>query len=137
MNPRNFFAELKRRNVYKVAVAYAVVAWLLIQISDTVFPRLHLPDWGVTLVIVLALLGFPLALICAWAFELTPEGIKRSDEVAPADSAAPRSGRKLMITVGVVGILALGLLVLQMTRPKPARRRRRPVRRPPQLLHCR
>ena len=118
MNPRDFFTELKRRNVYKVAVAYAVVAWLLIQISDTVFPRLHLPDWGVTLVIVLVLLGFPPALVLAWAFELTPEGIKRSDEVAPADPAAPRSGRKLMMMVGVVGMLALGLLVLQMTRPK-------------------
>lgn len=73
MNPRNFFAELKRRNVYKVAVAYAVVGWLAMQVAATVAPALHLPDGITTAVVVLTLLGFPIALVIAWAFELTPE----------------------------------------------------------------
>ena len=120
MSERNFFAELKRRNVYRVAVAYAVVGWLVMQVAATIVPALHLPDAITTAVVVLVLLGFPIALVLAWAFELTPEGIKRSDEVAPADSAAPKSSRKLMITVGVLGMLALGLLVFQLTGPKTA-----------------
>lgn len=78
MDPRNFFAELKRRNVYKVAVAYAAVGWLIIQIATSTFPVLQIPAWAVRLVVVLVLLGFPLALILAWAFEMTPEGIKRT-----------------------------------------------------------
>ncbi len=79
---RNFFAELKRRNVYKVAVAYAVVAWLLIQIATATFPVLEIPNWATKLVIAVVVLGFPLALIFAWAFELTPEGIKRGGCIA-------------------------------------------------------
>ena len=78
-----FFAELKRRNVYKVAVAYAVVGWLVIQISSTVFPTFHAPEWILQTLLVLVALGFPIALIIAWAFELTPEGLKRT-EVADA-----------------------------------------------------
>nr|MDQ3314457.1 FlgO family outer membrane protein [Verrucomicrobiota bacterium] len=118
MNSRNFFAELKRRNVYKVAVAYAVVGWLVMQIAATIVPALHLPDGITSAVVVLVLLGFPIALVLAWAFELTPEGIKRSDEVALGESITPKTGRKLMITVGVVGALAFGLLLFQLTRPK-------------------
>ena len=83
MNLRNFFAELKRRNVYKVAVAYAVVGWLVMQIAATVVPALHLPDGITTAVVGLTLLGFPIALVLAWAFEVTPEGIKRTEDVAP------------------------------------------------------
>jgi hypothetical protein len=74
VNPRNFFAELKRRNVYKVAVAYAVVAWLLTQIATQVFPFLEIANWAIRLVIMLLALGFPIALVLAGAFELTPEG---------------------------------------------------------------
>src|SRR5712672_2320636 len=81
MNARNFFAELKRRNVYKVAVAYAVVGWLVIQISSTVLPTFHAPEWVVQTLVVLVALGFPIALIVAWAFELTPEGLKRTEDV--------------------------------------------------------
>jgi hypothetical protein len=92
MNPRNFFAELKRRNVYKVAVAYAVVGWLVMQVAATIVPALHLPDGSTSAVVVLVLLGFPIALILAWAFELTPERIKRSDEVAPGDRSRRRAG---------------------------------------------
>jgi hypothetical protein len=81
MNPRNFFAELKRRNVYKVAVAYAVVAWLLTQIATQVFPFFEIPNWAVRLVVLAVIAGFPIALIIAWAFELTPEGVKRTEDV--------------------------------------------------------
>src|SRR6266550_3159891 len=75
----NFFAELKRRNVYKVAIAYAIVAWLLMQIATQVFPFLEIPNWAIRLVIMLIVIGFPIALIIAWAFELTPEGLKRTE----------------------------------------------------------
>ena len=91
MNPRNFFAELKRRNVYKVAVAYAVVGWLIAQIATQIFPFLEIPNWIVRLVIVLIAIGFPIALVIAWAFEATPEGIKRTEV---ADAMPPTTGKK-------------------------------------------
>ncbi len=81
MKSGNFFGELKRRNVYKVAVAYAIVGWLVVQIATQVFPFLEIPNWVVRLVIVLVAIGFPIALVIAWAFELTPEGIKRTEDV--------------------------------------------------------
>ena len=80
VNVRKFFAELKRRKVYRVAVAYGVVSWLLIQIATQVFPFFEIPMWTVRLVIALLVLGFPVALLLAWAFDLTPEGIKRTDD---------------------------------------------------------
>src|SRR3954466_8857752 len=100
----NFLSELKRRNVYKVAVAYAVVAWLLVQIATQVFPFFEVPNWAVRLVVLLLMLGFPIALILAWAFELTPEGIKRSDEVTPEESVASRRGRKLIAFTAVAAV---------------------------------
>ena len=93
MNPKNFFGELKRRHVYKVAVAYAIVAWLLSQIATQVFPFLEIPNWVVRLVIVLVAVGFPIALVIAWAFELTPEGIKRTADVDPFDSRSHHGGQ--------------------------------------------
>src|SRR6184192_3114151 len=81
MSERNFFAELKRRNVYKVAVAYAVVGWLLVQVATQVFPFFEIPNWAVRLVVLAIVIGFPIALIVAWAFELTPEGLKRTEDV--------------------------------------------------------
>src|SRR5450631_72064 len=102
MNTRNFFAELKRRNVYKVAVAYAVVSWLLIQVATQVFPFFNIPNWAVRLVVLLLILGFPIALILSWAFEITPEGIKRAEDVEPNESITRRTGRKLVgITVAL------------------------------------
>src|SRR5256886_10294520 len=95
MNPRNLFAELKRRNVYKVAIAYAVVAWLLIQIATQVLPFFEIPNWAVRLVVLLLVIGFPVALILAWAFEITPEGIKRAEDVDLSQSITRRTGRKL------------------------------------------
>jgi hypothetical protein len=79
----SFLAELKRRNVYKVAVAYAVVSWLLIQIATQLFPFFDVPNWAVRVVVLLLALGFPVALALAWAFEITPEGIKRAEDVSP------------------------------------------------------
>ena len=109
MNPKNFFAELKRRNVYKVAVAYAVVGWLLVQIATQVFPFLDIPNWVVRLVIVVVALGFPIALVIAWAFELTPEGIKRTEEVEPrAGEISPRKHTWIYVVVIGAG-LSIGL----------------------------
>src|SRR6266404_722438 len=79
--PINFFAELKRRNVYKVAVAYAVVGWLLVQVATQVFPFFEIPNWSVRLVVLAIIIGFPIALVIAWAFELTPQGLKRTEDV--------------------------------------------------------
>ena len=91
MKLKNFFTELKRRKVYRVAIAYAVMAWLLIQIATQVFPFMEIPNWAVRLVIMLLALGFPVALVLAWAFDLTPEGVKRTDDLAPADATHPSS----------------------------------------------
>ena len=98
----NFFAELKRRNVYKVAVAYAVVGWVIAQIATQIFPFLEIPNWVVRLVIVLIAIGFPIALVIAWAFEATPEGIKRTEDVDLA-AAAKQSKKHIWIYVVVIG----------------------------------
>jgi len=89
----NFFSELKRRNVYKVAVAYAVVGWLIMQVAATIVPALHLPDVITTAVVVVTLLGFPIALIIAWAFEMTPDGMKRTENISP-DQHIPQWSRR-------------------------------------------
>ena len=96
----NFFAELKRRNVYKVAVAYAVVGWLLVQVATQVFPFLEIPNWVVRLVIALVAIGFPVALVIAWAFEATPEGVKRTEV---ADAAHEHSRGKAWIYIVIIG----------------------------------
>jgi TolB-like protein/Tfp pilus assembly protein PilF len=114
----NFFSELKRRNVYKVAVAYAVVSWLLIQIATQVFPFFEIPNWAVRLVVLLLILGFPVALILSWAFEITPEGIKRESDLAPAQSITRQTGRKIITLTVVVAIIAAGLLTFQLLRSK-------------------
>jgi TolB-like protein/Flp pilus assembly protein TadD len=102
LNPRSFFAELKRRNVYKVAVAYAVVGWLIAQVATQIFPFLEIPNWAIRLVILLIAIGFPIALIIAWAFEATPEGTKRT-EVADAMPTATRQKKRAWIYVVVIG----------------------------------
>jgi len=79
VNLRSFFAELKQRNVYEVAIAYAVIAWSLMPIASQIFPFFEIPNWAIRLVIMQLTLGFPIALIIAWAFELTPEGLKRTE----------------------------------------------------------
>ena len=116
MNFGNFFTELKRRNVYKVAVAYGIAAWLLIQIATQVFPFFEIPSWCVRLVIVLLLLGFPIAMILAWAYELTPEGIKRTEEVAAEKSVAHHTSRRLDFLIIGVLLCLIAFLVFQRYR---------------------
>src|SRR5437867_9356899 len=99
MNSGNFFAELKRRNVYKVAIAYAVVAWLLIQGASILFPTFEAPAWVMKVFVTAIAFGFPVALVLAWAFELTPEGIKRVEDVAPNESITRRTGRQLDLLI--------------------------------------
>src|SRR5437762_2559247 len=112
MNPKAFFGELKRRNVYKVAVAYAIVGWLLVQITTQVFPFLEIPNWVVRLVIALVAIGFPIALVIAWAFEITPQGIERT-EVADTMQAAAGQKKHAWIYVAIIGaVLSIGLFFL-------------------------
>jgi len=118
MKPRNFFSELKRRNVYKVAVAYAIVAWLLIQVATQVFPFFEIPNWAVQLVVLVMVIGFPIALVLSWAFEITPEGIKREEEVDRR--VVRKTGRKLTALVVVFAGLATGLMVFRFLRSQPA-----------------
>src|ERR1700694_672430 len=99
----SFLAELKRRNVYKVAVAYAIVGWLLVQVATQVFPFFEIPNWAVRLVVLAIVIGFPVALVIAWAFELTPEGLKRTDDVDLA--AQPQTKSHAWIYVAVVAAL--------------------------------
>ena len=109
---KNFFAELKRRNVYKVAVAYAIVGWLLVQVATQVFPFLEIPNWVVRLVIALVAIGFPIALVIAWAFELTPEGIKRTEDVDLAVSARQPRKHAWIVVVIVGAALSVGLFFI-------------------------
>ena len=106
----SFFAELKRRNVYKVAVAYCVVGWLLVQVATQVFPFLEIPNWVVRIVIGLVAIGFPISLVIAWAFEMTPEGVKRTEA---ADAAGEHSrGGVWVAVVAIAAALSIGLFFI-------------------------
>ena len=112
MISKNFFSELKRRNVYKVAVAYAIVAWLLVQAGSILFPTFEAPSWAMKIFVSAVALGFPIALVMAWAFELTPEGLKRTENVdftAPARQSAKRTW---IFVVIVAGAMSLALFFL-------------------------
>jgi TolB-like protein/Tfp pilus assembly protein PilF len=111
VNFKNFFGELKRRNVYKVAVAYAVVAWLLIQIATQVFPFFDIPNWTVRLVVLAIIVGFPIALVIAWAFELTPEGLKRTEAADELPKRSLRS-RAWIYVVLIGGAISIALFFL-------------------------
>src|SRR5437763_14503112 len=112
----NFFAELKRRNVYKVAVAYAVVAWLLIQAASIFLPAFNAPQWAMQIIILILLVGFPIALAFSWAFEITPEGIVRESEVTADQSITHHTGRKIVALTIVLAVIATGLLIFQFVR---------------------
>jgi TolB-like protein/Tfp pilus assembly protein PilF len=112
VNLSKFFNELKRRNVYKVAVAYAIVGWLLVQIATQVFPFLEIPNWVVRLVIALVMIGFPISLVIAWAFEATPQGIKRTEDVDPVTAArAPKKHAWIYIVV-IGAVISIALFFL-------------------------
>jgi TolB-like protein len=111
MKSGSFFAELRRRNVCKVAIAYSVVAWLLIQVATQVFPFFDIPNWAVRLAVLLPAIGFPVALFIAWAFEATPEGIKRTEA---ADAAGKHSRGRTWIYIVLIGaVLSLGLFLFE------------------------
>jgi serine/threonine-protein kinase len=114
----SFFAELKRRNVYKVAVAYAVVAWLLIQAASIFFPAFDAPPWVMKIFIIVIIFGFPVALIFSWAFEITPEGIKLESEIEPSKSIARRTGRKIVAVTIALAVVAAGLFAYQLVRSR-------------------
>src|SRR6266566_4993601 len=107
----NFFAELKRRNVYKVAVAYAVAGWALAQGIAQVFPVFDIPNWAVRLIVLAIVIGFPIALVIAWAFELTPEGIKRTEDVDPAVDSRAKSHAWIYVVI-VAALLSISLFFL-------------------------
>jgi len=117
VNPKNFFAELKRRNVYKVAIAYAIVAWLLLQAASILFPTFEAPQWTMKVFVALIALGFPIALVLAWAFELTPEGIKRAEDVDLSKSTTRKSGRKLDFFIIAVLLLVIAALLFRRVHP--------------------
>ena len=97
-----------------------VVGWLVIQIGSIVLPTFHAPEWVAQTLIVIVLLGFPIALVLAWAFELTPEGIKRTEDVTPNESITFRTGRKLVGITIALALIAAGLMTFKVLRPKPA-----------------
>ncbi len=110
MDPKKFFVELQRRNVYKVGVAYGVVSWLLIQIATQVFPIFEIPNWGSRMVVFLLALGFPVALILAWAYDLTPEGVRRTDEMDRKGLVVRRTGR--MLNFIIIGVLLAVITII-------------------------
>ena len=114
MAERNIFAELKRRNVYKVAVGYGVVGWLVVQIVSTVLPMFHAPEWVAQTVVVIVILGFPIALVIAWAFEMTPEGMKRTKDVLASDKLPQWSKRKFIAVFATLALIAAALLGWQL-----------------------
>src|SRR5687767_2890180 len=104
MSERTFFTELRRRNVYKVAVAYAVVGWLLLQLASILFPTFEAPSWVMKVFVALVAAGFPIALVVAWAFELTPEGIKRTDEISSAEGKRAKSHAWIYVVFVAAGL---------------------------------
>jgi len=121
MRPRRFFSELKRRDVYKVAAAYAVCAWLVIQVATQVFPFFEIPNWATRLLILLVILGFPVALVLAWAFDWTPEGIRRTAPGEPSNHRTSRWGPKFIALVTVLVAIGSGLLVFRFALPRGTR----------------
>ena len=113
----SFFTELKRRNVFRVAALYAVGSWLLLQVGDILFGLMGLPDWALRLVLGILLLGFPAALVLAWIYELTPEGIRRESDIAADDSTTHETRHKL--NIAVIAAVALALLALAIDRMLP------------------
>ena len=132
MDPATFFTELKRRKVYRVAVAYAIVAWLLVQAASILFPTFEAPPWVMKVFVTAVILGFPVALILAWAFELTPEGIRRAEEVAPRESRPSKTGRKWTAIIVAAAVLAAALLAFQFTRTRSSATAERPKQNAPE-----
>ena len=117
----SLFAELRRRNVFRVGVAYAVVAWLLMQMADLLFPVFGAPDWALRIFVIVLLLGLPVALLVSWVFELTPEGVKREKDIDRSASVTRSTGRKLDRVIIVALVIALGYFIWErQARIEPA-----------------
>jgi adenylate cyclase len=114
---KNFLAELKRRNVHKGAIVYAVIAWLLIQVAF--IPVFEVPSWAIKTLIVLLVLGFIAVVSISWAFEATPEGMKRTKELSPNEVLPTWSRKKFAIFIITTALLAAGLLVFDLLQRKP------------------
>src|SRR5581483_10132003 len=121
MSAPNFFSELKRRNVYKAAAAYVVVSWLLVQAASILFPTFDAPASAMKILVIILVLGFPITLAFSWAFEITPEGIKRESEVDTATSITHHTGRRIVgLTIGLA-VIAAGLLAFRLAWPPTKR----------------
>ena len=118
MNAKKFFAELRWRNVHKVALAYAVIAWLLIQVA--LIPVVEAPNWTIKALVVLLLAGFAVVVFISWAFEATPEGMKRTADLSPNEVLPTWSRKKFAIFILTIALLAAGLLVFDLRQRKPA-----------------
>ncbi|HEV3099626.1 MAG TPA: DUF4440 domain-containing protein [Candidatus Udaeobacter sp.] len=116
----SFFSELRRRNVFRVALTYAVVAWLLIEIAAVFLPMLDAPEWMITAFVVLLALGFALALFISWSFEMTPEGLKRTEDLSPDEVIPYWSRRTFARFIIGVAVIAFGLSAYQLLVPKRA-----------------
>src|SRR5919109_5512695 len=112
MNAKLFFAEVKRRNVHKVAIVYAVIAWLLLQVA--LIPALEAPSWAIKTLVVLLLVGFVVIVFISWAFEATPEGMKRTTDLSPQEVLPTWSRRKFAFFIIATALLAAGLLVFEL-----------------------
>jgi len=115
----SLFAEMRRRNVFRVALTYAVVAWLLIQIASVFLPMLDAPEWIITAFVVLLGFGFAVALFISWAYEMTPEGLKRTEDLSPDEVIPYWSRRKFARFIIGTAVIAFGLSAYQLLRPKP------------------
>ena len=104
----SFIKELRRRNVFRVAIAYIITAWLVLQVVDILLPMLSLPEWVGRFVLLLMLIGFPVAMLFAWAYELTPDGIKKESEVDRSESVTSSTGQKL--NTGIMVAMAIALV---------------------------
>ena len=120
MSLKTFFCELRRRNVYKVAAVYAVTAWLLIQTALTLLPSVEAPTWLIPGLVVFLVLGFALMVYISWAFEATPEGMKRTENVSPTEVLPSWSARKFAALIITIALLAASLFVFDLLRSKPA-----------------
>jgi TolB-like protein/Flp pilus assembly protein TadD len=117
----SFIQELKRRNVFRVAAIYVIVSWLLMQIGDVMFPALRLPEWTTTMLVAFLLLGLPIALVLSWAYEATPDGIKRTSDVGPGESITDLTGRKInYIIIAVLAVAVVFLLGKDLLRDDPS-----------------
>src|SRR5437588_11310683 len=115
---KNFFAEMKRRNVHKATIIYAVIAWLLIQVAFV--PVFEVPGWAIKTLIVLLILGFVAVVFISWAFEATPEGMKRTEELSPNEVLPTWSRKKFATFIITTALLAAALLVFDLRQRKPA-----------------